>query len=91
MDTLKITIFAFWQRDLKLHLVPADWKGHCCVQILPSIKYWLLVPKDLGFKVLVHVLHYFPVHTLRAFLRFDVQFIVIDVNLGDVHFKEIGL
>jgi hypothetical protein len=49
-----------------------------------SLKIW-------GFKVLDHVLHYFPVHSPRAFLRFDVQFIVIDVNLGDVHFKEIGL
>lgn len=32
-----------------------------------------------------------PVHSPRAFLWFDVQFVVIDVNFGDVHFKEIGL
>lgn len=32
-----------------------------------------------------------PVHSPWAFLWFDVQFVVIDVNFGDVHFKEIGL
>lgn len=42
------------------HLVPADWKGHGSVQVLPSIEHWLPVPEDLGLKVLDHVLHYFP-------------------------------
>jgi hypothetical protein len=32
-----------------------------------------------------------PVNSPWAFLWLDIQFIVIDVNFGDVHFKEIGL
>lgn len=42
------------------HLLPPDRKGHRRVEILSSIKHWLPVPKDLCFKVLDHVLHYFP-------------------------------
>lgn len=42
------------------HLIPPDRKGHRCVEILPSVKHWFPIPKDLCFKVLNHMFHYFP-------------------------------
>lgn len=59
-------------QHLRPHLVPADWKGHGSVQILPSIKHWLPVPEDLGLKVLDHVLHYFP-ETEREFKKMSMK------------------
>lgn len=51
------------------HLIPPDWQGHGCVEVLPPVIHWLSVPKDLGFKVLDHVLYDFSAKRSHSMLQ----------------------
>lgn len=50
-----------------------------------------MLPQGLDLEVMNHVLLFFlPVDPPRPFLRLDVDIIVIDINLGNLHLEVVG-
>lgn len=43
----------------KTYFISPNGKWHSCIKVFSSIKHWFAIPKNLGFKVLNHMLHYF--------------------------------
>lgn len=59
-ENLQLETFLF-----KTYFISPNGKRHSSIKVFSSIKHWFAIPKNLGFKVLNHMLHYFSENTKR--------------------------